>query len=385
MATENLSVGLYASAAVLLVLAIFTTALRVYARTIVVRAFGTDDWLMLVTLFLFSIYCFWVFWGTSFNQGRHTKDLPPDKYTPALLAFYFGEVFYVLTAWFLKLSLGAFLLRLHKSPAQRWTVYITLAIISVYSVAFLIMAIFQCKPVDHYWHPLSEGTCFKPSIVVGSTYAYAGIISFSDFLFAVMPIFLVWHLQMNTFMKVTVAGLMSLGAIAGVTTIVRVVYIKDIGENKDFFYNTAKLTIWSTIEPGVGIIIGSLAALRPLFKSLLGKHTMFSSSNNKYGSTRGRKNTGPWQSTHDTHFQLQSLKGLDDGIELHTTKVEGGRHVARTSSKKGRTFGSVKISSRNDSQEELTPQEGNIYKEISVERSVEVFPQGRPSTAADRV
>lgn len=52
---EGLELELYLSAAILLALAIIATALRVYARTIVVRAFGIDDWLMLVTLVSLSL------------------------------------------------------------------------------------------------------------------------------------------------------------------------------------------------------------------------------------------------------------------------------------------------------------------------------------------
>ncbi|RDW65227.1 hypothetical protein BP5796_09919 [Coleophoma crateriformis] len=375
----NVQLALYLSAAVLLALGTIATGLRVYARTVVVRAFGVDDWLMLLTLALYSVYCAFVFYGTSWNKGLHTAQIPLDAYTPALMSFYFGEIFYILTAITLKLSVGAFLLRLLKARLQRWTVYITLIVVTLYSLVYCIMAIAQCTPIDHYWHPLSEGTCFSGSIIVGTSYAFATLISFSDFLFAAMPIFLVWNLQMNTFMKFSVASIMSLGAIAGVTTIVRVVYLKDISNNKDFFFSTAKLTIWSTVEPGVGIIIGSAAALRPLFKSLLGKNLF--SSGNKYGygySSRGRKNTGPWQSSHSAHYQLESFKGVDDGVgERNIIRVEGGVAPTREQSKKGgaKNFGSVRVQGTlNDSQEELTTKSlGNIYKETSVERRVEIY------------
>ncbi|RDW59486.1 hypothetical protein BP6252_12573 [Coleophoma cylindrospora] len=359
----NVQLALYLSAAVLLGLGMVATGLRVYARTVVVRAFGIDDWLMLLTLTLYAVYCAFVFYGTSWNKGLHTDQIPLDAYTPALMSFYFGEVFYILTAMMLKLSVGAFLLRLLKSRLQRWTVYITLIVVTLYSL----------------WYPQSKGTCFSASIIVGTSYAFATLISFSDFLFAAMPIFLVWNLQMNTFMKFSVASIMSLGAIAGVTTIVRVVYLKDISNNKDFFFSTAKLTIWSTVEPGVGIIIGSAAALRPLFKSLLGKNLF--SSGNKYGygySSRGRKNTGPWQSSHSAHYQLESFKGVEDGVgERNIIRVEGGAAPTREQSKKNgvKTFGSVRVQGTlNDSQEELTTKSlGNIYKETSVERRVEIY------------
>lgn len=46
----NLGATLFASTGILLALATITTALRCVARLYVVRAFGLDDWLMIITL-----------------------------------------------------------------------------------------------------------------------------------------------------------------------------------------------------------------------------------------------------------------------------------------------------------------------------------------------
>lgn len=56
MASDNVAAGLYASAAILLFFATVTTALRCYARIVLVKAFGPDDYLMLVTL-VSSLLC----------------------------------------------------------------------------------------------------------------------------------------------------------------------------------------------------------------------------------------------------------------------------------------------------------------------------------------
>jgi hypothetical protein len=46
----DLGLSLFTSAGILLVLALFTTVLRCIARIYVVKAFGMDDWLMIVTV-----------------------------------------------------------------------------------------------------------------------------------------------------------------------------------------------------------------------------------------------------------------------------------------------------------------------------------------------
>lgn len=44
----------------------------------------------------------------------------------------------------------------------------------------------------------------------------------------------------------------------------------------DFFRNISKLAVWSTIEPGIGITVASLATLRRLFQKIFSSTKLFS-------------------------------------------------------------------------------------------------------------
>jgi hypothetical protein len=50
----------------------------------------------------------------------------------------------------LKLSIGTFLLRVVNSRVQRYTIYGVLLVVTLYSIAYLCMVIFQCIPVSHF-------------------------------------------------------------------------------------------------------------------------------------------------------------------------------------------------------------------------------------------
>lgn len=87
---------------------------------------------------------------------------------------------------------------------------------------------FQCKPIDHLvspdsfsldfqaklyeWLPFSEGTCLPGKVETGTSYAHAGLTGATDLIFAILPVFVVWDLQMNIAMKISVAGLLGFGA-----------------------------------------------------------------------------------------------------------------------------------------------------------------------------
>ena len=77
----------------------------------------------------------------------------------------------------------------------------------------------------------------------------------------------------------------------------------------------------------------------------------------------------PWEPSQDTHHRLDSLKA--NGGQNRTTVIEG--NVSKSKKSYGMTSRTLDQSA---SQEELAPY-GNIYKETSVERRVDVFPQDR--------
>jgi hypothetical protein len=53
-----------------------------------------------------------------------------------------------------------------------------------------------------------------------------------------------------------------------IATIIRIPYIHQLSHTTDFLFVNTGLSIWSTVEPGMGIVAFSLACLRPLFRSI---------------------------------------------------------------------------------------------------------------------
>lgn len=84
---------------------------------------------------------------------------------------------------FIKLSVGIFLLRLTTSKAYQWTIYISLAIVVIWTIALSFWNIFQCSPVEAQWDYTIPGhTCVQPTQVVEAAYALSVMIVLSDWL-----------------------------------------------------------------------------------------------------------------------------------------------------------------------------------------------------------
>jgi hypothetical protein len=69
-------------------------------------------------------------------------------------------ILYSLTSGLIKLSILLFYRRLSSravSPAFRWTMRITIFVIGGYSIAFIIIPIFACRPLSAFWDEATSG------------------------------------------------------------------------------------------------------------------------------------------------------------------------------------------------------------------------------------
>ncbi|KAH8821450.1 hypothetical protein F5884DRAFT_87245 [Xylogone sp. PMI_703] len=392
---DNVGIAIFATGGTLVFLAVLITALRCYTRIVLVKAFGLDDWLMLLSLAFYIVFMCWGIRGKTIDFGKPTAEIPLTDIPKALFSFYFAEIFYILTTFTLKLSLAAFLLRIIKVRAQVIAVHVMLVLITILSIIFFFMTIFQCQPAEKFWHPEVPGKCFGKTTVLGISLSHGILIAITDFLMAILPLFIVWKLQMTLFMKFSVAALMGMGSVAGISSVIRLPYVRTlVYTDGNFFQATSNLAIVSCIEPGLGIIIGSASALRPLFVSIFGKSRIGSSLSLK---TRSRNQTNP-NSTHRSNTRMATLisknRDIETGRSHRLDSLDSSLDGGLRPSHDGKGFGTVMIceggvgsSSGNGSQEALTPgSDGNtsnahaprripsargIYKDTTVERTVE--------------
>jgi hypothetical protein len=191
-----------------------------------------------------------------------------DQVSRGVHYFYLGEKFYVITAAFLRITVGLLLLRIAHTRAQRITIYAAILFMVLISTAFLGVVIFQCSPVEWYWDyspaDISKGHCFNRNIIKATANTHASISFASDWVLGLMPVWLLWTVQISRNKKIGVAFMLSLGLLSGVAAIIRVFYIEKL-DAANFEKNWIGLALCSVIEPGLGIIAASVAAFRPVF------------------------------------------------------------------------------------------------------------------------
>jgi hypothetical protein len=109
---------------------------------------------------------------------------------------------------FLKLSLCAFFLRILVSPNQRRVVYAIGALSIITNLYEAIYVIFLCGvPDGHYYLHVLSHQCASVQSQAGIAYSQSSVNMATDVALVLIPIWLLWSLDMKASAKVSVGGI----------------------------------------------------------------------------------------------------------------------------------------------------------------------------------
>lgn len=124
----------------------------------------------------------------------------------------FWQIFYISGSVFIKASICATLARIATQRRYIYTLW-GLVVVSVIATLVAISAVLvRCKPVAASWNP-ALGTCIDQSIIIALTYAVSVINVVTDWAVAVIPVFILWNLQMRKTLKKMIALVLGLGVL----------------------------------------------------------------------------------------------------------------------------------------------------------------------------
>ncbi|KAI0404065.1 hypothetical protein F4802DRAFT_263231 [Xylaria palmicola] len=312
---------LFAVCITLLIVSVLTFSLRIYTRVVLVKAWGLDDWFMLFATIFFILYVSSSVTGVHYGTGRHYSDLSDENIEQAMMFWWFCYVWYCLAMIASKISIGVFLIRLTISRLHHYIIYVVMTLTVASGIVFFFVTLFQCHPVSFFWDKdIEGGTCIGGDIIAALTYLYSALSVICDFTFAILPIFLVFSLQIDKRTKIALIPILSIGTVASIAVVVRFPYTKTFLD-PDFLWATIDIAIWSTAEQGLAVTAASLATLRPLFRTVGQRFGMWTPRasmplsddgfHHTIGSSKKRKlpRTGD---QHSGHITLTTFINADD-------------------------------------------------------------------------
>ncbi|XDG02386.1 hypothetical protein ABKA04_002001 [Annulohypoxylon sp. FPYF3050] len=292
--TDSNGGALVATAITMLIFSWFSVSLRSFVRAKLTNGFQWDDWIMLLAQLNFTVSCVMILVGVQNGLGKHNKSLDQFHEIQALMYQAVATATYVLNMWLIKLSIGIFLLRLASQKRYQYTLYASIVIVSIWSVVLFFWNIFQCNPVAAQWDytilekdPTSH--CVSADEIVNAAYALSVMNILSDWMYALIPIPMLWNVKMTAQAKLTVVVVLGLGIFASIATLVRLKFLADLTDMADILHAGTDAMVWTLVEPGVAIVASSLVTIRPLLR--LWKVRGFNSTGqsrptNQYNSNR---------------------------------------------------------------------------------------------------
>ncbi|KAB8261482.1 hypothetical protein BDV32DRAFT_158222 [Aspergillus pseudonomiae] len=195
--------------------------------------------------------------------ARRLKNLPLAADDWAICV---ALIAYILGPPTVKLSLLLLYRRIFVSSRFLRIVYAVGAIISVWTIITIFLAIFNCIPISGFW--TGQGQCISfRDFAIG--YAIVNIIT--DLAVWLMPIPNMWKLQLPTSQKIALTLIFVLGLIDCGAALVRLFSSVLVIGNWDVTYYYGRGFIWSIIEVSLGIVCTCLPTMRVILKIVLSR------------------------------------------------------------------------------------------------------------------
>ncbi|KAK8108920.1 hypothetical protein PG984_014721 [Apiospora sp. TS-2023a] len=275
--------------------------LRLWVRLRMVRQLGWDDFFVAAAMALLFAEMMIIVPEVHYGAGRHWQYIHPPEHIPIGLHLNFATQPMCLVALTLtKVSVGVFLLRLAPTKNYRAFIHFIIGFTVLSSTAGFLTVFFQCRPLSFNWDNTTPGgQCISARNLKIATYFNSILSASTDLIFALLPIPMLINVQLNWKAKSAIIGILSLGVFATAAAIAKMAYLSNYGKYGDLLFDSADITIWTTIEITVAMIAGSIPCLKPLFKKILDLSSAYRKTSNKryygqnsgYGNGRSRSST----------------------------------------------------------------------------------------------
>lgn len=222
----------------------------------------------------------------------------------------------------------------------RITCWALLGCISAYCIASVVATVLQCSPISRAMDRTIPGTCINMATF---WYANAGFSIGTDIVLLLLPIPMIFPLEITTSYKLALVGCFAVGVFGVVTSCLRLTSLNVLATSEDPTWDIVNV-MWTIIEPNTAIICGCL----PILRSLVGRVVPGLRTQNKFdydgsssqhsqaripahGHTRDKSGWEELGGNHADAFHMKSVlrTGSKDGSEEHITRYTN-KEIHRT-------------------------------------------------------
>ncbi|KAF2622047.1 hypothetical protein BU25DRAFT_452307 [Macroventuria anomochaeta] len=299
----------------------------VYKAIYSMAELGWDDYTIILTLLAGVPSVVLIDRGALPNGlGRDVWTVPFDRITAFVRWLYVLEILYFFQMTLLKLTLLFFFLRIFPKTIIRNLLKGTVVFTMFYGLTFVIVAVFQCQPINHYWtnwdKEHEDGQCINVNALAWSN-AIVSIIL--DIWMLVLPLYEVFRLQLSWRKKISVAVMFLVGTFVTVVSCLRLQSLVTFAASSNPTWDQVEVVNWSNIEVNVGIICACLPTIRVIlvrfFPNIMGTTKVSSQAYHaKYGYGNGSRGLG--NTAGSKVGQMSGRRGVNEITYTKTFEVQ---------------------------------------------------------------
>ncbi|UNI24266.1 hypothetical protein JDV02_010029 [Purpureocillium takamizusanense] len=303
----------YIPAGVFVVICPVLMALRIWARLRKGGSMGADDWTAIAALIFTLLTSGFLVASCQYGMGKHWVTVVGHNRFETMKYFFMAQITYKASINLVKCCILLLYLRLFRIVRWfRWACWVLLAAAIMYCTASVAVTIFQCRPLIRAFDKTVPGTCINTAKF---WYANAGFSIATDVIILLLPMPLVWKLEVPIAQKVALMAVFAIGVFVVITSCLRVTTLDILATTPDQTYDIANV-MWTIVEPNVAVVCACLPILRPfivkIFPMLRSKGYSGAYGTPAYGTGKSRATTGS-----------QARGGGRDWVELGGVKSQG--------------------------------------------------------------
>ncbi|KAG8162132.1 hypothetical protein KVR01_007897 [Diaporthe batatas] len=240
--------------------------LRTYVRIWIKRTWTCEDWLALFAWIGTITYCGTGAATMAHHGGEHERDLTQAQLKEAYYWLHVARIHYAVAICVTKLAILCLYRRVFSMyPRSTFdaTVIMMAILLVLYYVATVIAKIWECVPRSRAWDQSIPGHCIDILMLVNVDGVFNVV---TDFIMVIMPLRVVWNMNMKFLKKVHVVLAFTFGMCAPAFSLVGTVVRIQGHKNPDKTWVQPKVIMWALAEVATGILCVSFPELGLLLR-----------------------------------------------------------------------------------------------------------------------
>ncbi|KAI1213729.1 uncharacterized protein F4807DRAFT_456276 [Annulohypoxylon truncatum] len=303
----------------LTIVCLIFTGVRIYIRRRAPSVLGWDDWLIVVAALIQIVHTGFVTEACHWGAGMHDADLTPTQEINILKWFWISTTPALLVSIISRISAAILLIRIFgKKIWFKWYLIICTALQILSGIIAIIFIWIQQAPIESVWNPMIKPTHKRPAHLNDySAYLAQALFAFADLSYVILPVWIIWRLNMSLRTKVGLGIILGLSCISFVGSVMKAVTSSEAKTE----YASSLVILWSALEQTLVIIISCVPAIRHVVLAEIPLVKLISASIVRMISRDSSRKSSALSLPHSAHSQYQDLEASGGKLPLQSLSV----------------------------------------------------------------